>query len=76
MENLELVKNALKAILVAIGGFLGWQGGYQLLSSKTEHKPDQGTDAWWTIGLGVFCIATGASAFLDTIFEGLMNFGG
>lgn len=67
--DLTYLANILKVILKVIGGFLVWQGAYQLLASKTEHKPDQGTDAWWTIGLGAFCFITGTGDFIVNAFK-------
>ena len=69
--DMSAIARIINAILTAAGLFLGWQGAYNLISSKTEHKPDQGADSWWTIGLGVFCIATAQSNFIGQAFSAL-----
>lgn len=68
---MEQIAGILNGVLYVMGGFMGWQGVYNLLSAKTEHKPDQGTDAWWLIGLGAFCIATASSNVVGKAFDQL-----
>ena len=74
--SFDFIARIIKGIFMAMGGFLALQGGYSILSSKIEHKPDQGADAWWTIGLAAFCMLVGSSNFIDTIFASLSGIGG
>ena len=69
--SITTIANIINGILRAVGLFLAWQGGYSLISSKTEHKPDQGQDAWWTLGLGAFCLLTAQSGFITTALNSL-----
>lgn len=69
--SLDVITTLINGILLAVGGFLAWQGVYSLINAKTEHKPDGGADAWWQIGLGAFCIVTSMGNFVGNALSSI-----
>lgn len=67
------VSSLVDGLLQGVGVIMGIFGIVQLVESKREHKPDGGSDSYWTIALGGLLFGIGTSGVVSGVINQLAS---